>query len=177
MLSLFLLLTFLFLVLLVPFTVEFELSVSSDAVQPGLKLGIGPLRVAVPKALLHRAREMVRQRGYANLAQLRKGSGVAAWLLDRFVQRIEVLELQARIGTGDPFWSALCCGGAWAILGPVFAAPGVAVRMRKEPRISIHPDFERTFLELYLHCIFSFRLGQIMIEELKRATFAWQARA
>ena len=62
----------------------------------------------------------IRQRNLGNPEQLLRGMKLGLRLLDSFVQMVELFHLKAIIGTGDPFWSALSCGGVWSLFGPVF---------------------------------------------------------
>lgn len=174
LLSLFLLL--LIVLLTTVFRVELELTVDGALVQPVIRLAIGAISFTLPKKLLIKARELIRRRDVVKPGRLMKSMRLGLRLMDIFVQRVEIFRLQVVLGTGDPFWSALSCGGLWSILGPFFSGLSAGGRLAALPEVSIHPSFEEARLRLYLHCIFRFRLGQIMINELKRAAFAWQAR-
>lgn len=175
LLSLFLLLLVLFLLTAV-FEVEVELEADGRRVHPVIRAGLAGLTLTIPPRLLRKVNELVRRRNLHSPEQLLRGLKLGLWLMDSFVQRVQLFHLQAVIGTGDPFWSALSCGGLWSLLGPLFTGLSAGGRLKEAPQITIEPEFERPCLRVYLHCIFSFRLGQIMINELKRAAFAWQAR-
>ena len=174
LLSLFVL--FVVFLLTAAFRVEIDVALDRDAIQPKLRVGVAGVSFSVPKRLLTKMSSTIRQRNLGNPEQLLRGMKLGLRLLDSFVQMVELFHLKAIIGTGDPFWSALSCGGVWSLLGPFFAGLSAGNRLESVPEISIQPDFDEVRLALYLHCIFRFRLGQIIINELKRMAFAWQAR-
>lgn len=175
LLSLFLL-VFFFLLLTAAFRVELEITLDRNHLQPRIRVGLGPFFVAVPRRLLSKASAMIRRRNLKSPEELLRSLQLGLRLADSFVQSVELFHLQAVIGTGDPFWSALSCGGLWSVLGPFFSGLSASQRLKTAPQVTVQAEFEQVRLGLYLHCIFSFRLGQIIISQLKRAAFAGQAR-
>ncbi|NMB00520.1 MAG: DUF2953 domain-containing protein [Firmicutes bacterium] len=155
-----------------------ELEFSSNGLEPRtiLRVGIGRFFLNVPKRALTKMSQMIRSRNLQSLGQLFASLKTGLRLVDSFLQRIDLLDLQVIIGTGDPFFSALGCGGVWGLLGPFLTALSTGNRLRVDPQIMVQPDFKEPQLKVHLHCIFRFRLGQIIINELRRVTFAWYAR-
>ena len=78
------------------------------------------------------------------------------------VQEILSLNLQMVLGLADPFLTAAACGCAWAALAPLVVALEAKSLLLSYPRISITPSYQRAALEIRFHCIFRFRLGQII---------------
>ena len=174
LLSLFLLL--IILLLTAAFQVDLEFSLDQGSVRSRIRFGAAGLSFTVPQRLLARVGQRVRRRGLQTPRQIWQGLKLGLRLLDSFVQRVELFDLQAICGTGDPFLSALGCGGLWSVLGPFFAGLGATGRLKSPPQVSVQPEYEQVRLRLYLHCIFRFRLGQIIVNELKRAALPRQAR-
>lgn len=175
LLSLFL---FLAVVLLLgtAFKVQLTFVLNEGTSSLSLKSGVGKVLLPLPKHLVKGMRRFIPSGDLHSLDQMLHSLKTGFRLMDSFLQIIETFHLQVRIGTGDPFLSALGCGGAWTLLGPIFSALSAADRLRSIPQISIEPDYNGVSLRLYLHCIFQFRLGQIIINELKRAADAWYGR-
>jgi hypothetical protein len=174
LLGLFLLLFFILIV--APFQVEVELTMEGQDVQPVLRLGLAGMFLAIPKHLMGSMAQKVRERNLQNPKQALRSLQLGLRLMDSFLQTVELFHLQAIIGIGDPLFSALGCGGFWSILGPFFAGLSASNRLKTVPKVTVRPDYEKVRLGLYLHCIFQFRLGQIIINELRRAAVALRAR-
>ncbi|HKM42516.1 MAG TPA: DUF2953 domain-containing protein [Limnochordia bacterium] len=154
--------------LFVRFSVEILLVTDGLEFTPGIKLGIGRFLVAIPQGFLVKASHRIRERNFVTTEATLRGVKVAARSLDNLLQRIELFHLEVRIGTGDAFWTSLGAGGLWAIVGSLLAGLGSGNRLKAEPEIRIQPDYDQTSIRVHLHCIFQFRVGQIIINELKR---------
>lgn len=174
LLSLFLLL--LFLVLSVNFTMDVKLQLNAEGVSIHFKVGLGRYLVGVPSFALKKMRGLIQSRNLQSLPEILNGLKLGLRFLDNLLQKIDVFHLQVIIGTGDPFLSALGCGGVWALLGPILTALGIDNRLTTAPEIQVQPDYQAANFQVRLHCIFRFRLGQIIVNELRRVTFAWYAK-
>lgn len=75
----------------------------------------------------------------------------------------EALDVQARMGAGDPAATALCWGAAWALLGPARALLAPRWKGDSSPRFDLTPDFKNTTLELDARCILAARTGHYII--------------
>ena len=165
LLGLFLLLVSL---LSVRFSVEFRLVTEGLDIKPRIKFGIGRYLLSIPQGLLTKMSQMIRQRNFGTMEAALRGSKMALRLLDSVLQKVELLHLEVLIGTGDPFWTALGTGALWALLGPLLTGLSCDNRLQTRPEIRIQPDYGDTNVQVDLHCIFQFRLGQIIINEVKR---------
>lgn len=170
--SVFFLLIGLLLLLLLKFSVDFELNTSDLSMKPTISMGVGPpLRAAVPPAsLLGKIGTLLR--GGRPLRDVRDAVGgranTAIRIVDNLLQEVDLLHLEIWFGLYDPYWTALGCGGFWAVLGSLLSALGSKPRFKVEPRIAVHPDFSQAALRISLRCIFRFRVGQIIFSEMKR---------
>ena len=83
----------------------------------------------------------------------------------RQTARIERLEVDSRVSTGDAMQTALAAGSVRAaILGALAAVQGA-----QEMRVRVVPDYGACGFELRLRCIFSFCPGDIMLAAAKAA--------
>lgn len=166
LLSLFLL-SVLVLFFCLEFSVDLRLLWRDSQLESELSIGLGPyLSFPFPR-LLEKLAELL-QRRPRDRAQLlfRLQSGLR--ILDHLLQRIELLQLEMAFGLNDPFWTALGCGALQALLQPLLGSAGIAGRFENAPNLTIAADFGPDPLRIYLHCIFHFRVGQIIISEMKR---------
>ncbi len=158
----------LFLLLVLKFSVYFELAFSGLEVKPSLSLGVGPFRAAVPPAFLRKMGELLRRRPMRNMSDALGRTNTALRILDGLLQEIDLLQLEIWFGLEDPYWTALGCGGFWAVLGSLLSILGSKPRFKVEPKVAVHPSFSQAMLRVSLHCIFRFRVGQIIFSEMKR---------
>ena len=163
----------LFLILMVPllviaFSVEFRLVMKGLEIAPRIRFGIGRFRVAIPQGLLGKITQRIRRRNFGSAEAALRGSKTAWRLADNLLQKIDLLHLEVLIGFGDPFWTAMGAGSLWAIMGPFLTGLSAANRLRSSLDIRVLPDYGDPSVQVYLHCIFRFRLGQIIINELRR---------
>lgn len=154
--------------LLIRFSVEFRLVAEGLDIKPLVKFGIGTHLLAIPQGLLTRTSQMIRQRNFGTTEAALRGAKMALRLLDNVLQKVDLLHLEVLIGTGDPFWTAVGTGGVWALLGPLLTGLSCDNRLQTRPKIRIQPDYGDPNVQVDLHCIFQFRLGQIIINEVKR---------
>ncbi|MFY9493975.1 MAG: DUF2953 domain-containing protein [Limnochordia bacterium] len=173
LLGLFLFLALLMLLLLVSFSVELELSASEAEFRPVLRVGIGRWRAAVPRTVLAKAEDAMRQRAQGGLREMWGRFTTGLRVMDHLLQEVELLHFEVWFGFHDAFWTALGCGGLWTLLGSFTSMLSTKPRFRQDPEIHVHPVFEGTRLEVRLHCIFHFRVGQIIVSEIKRWGQAW----
>lgn len=166
----FLLGLFLFLLLLlwVRFSVEVELVTEGSKLNSGIRFGFGRLLLPIPPGLLTKTGQRIRERNFTTIEGGLRALKLTLRSMDSLFQRIELLHLEVQIGTGDPFSTSLGVGGLWAIIGSVLATFSSSHRLQSEPEIRIQPDYSQAHIQVYLHCIFQFRVGQIIINELKR---------
>src|SRR5690554_2396135 len=104
--------------LVVAFRIDFRIITDGFNLQPHLEVGVGPLSLVIPRRLLAKMAQILQSGGFQSLEQIFARLHTALRIFDSFVQRIDLLRLQVVVGTGDPFLSALSCGGIWALLGP-----------------------------------------------------------
>lgn len=159
---------FLAIVLCVRFSVEVHLVTEGLKLNPGIRFGIGRFLITIPQGVLTKTGQRLRQRNFGTMEAGLRAIRLAMRSIDSLLQRIELLHLEVRIGIGDPLWTSLGAGGLWAIIGSFLAGLSSGNRLRSEPEIQIHPDYVQTHVQVYLHCIFQFTVGQIIINELKR---------
>ncbi|HHY15553.1 MAG TPA: DUF2953 domain-containing protein [Firmicutes bacterium] len=167
LLGLFLLIGLL-LLLLLKFSVDFELNTSDLSMKPTISMGVGPLRAAVPASLLAKIGTLLRGRPLRDVRDAVGRANTAIRIVDNLLQEVDLLHLEIWFGLYDPYWTALGCGGFWAVLGSLLSALGSKPRFKVEPRIAVHPDFSQAALRISLRCIFRFRVGQIIFSEMKR---------
>jgi hypothetical protein len=161
------------LLLLISFSVELELSASEAEFRPVLRVGIGRWRAAVPRTVLAKAEDAMRQRAQGGLREMWGRFTTGLRVMDHLLQEVELLHFEVWFGFHDAFWTALGCGGLWTLLGSFTSMLSTKPRFRQDPEIHVHPVFEGTRLEVRLHCIFHFRVGQIIVSEIKRWGQAW----
>jgi|GEM_PF-629906 len=85
-----------------------------------------------------------------------------------FLEEIEKLEVRLRYSTGEAAVTGIAAGAAWWILTSVLAFLNARFVFLQKPQIQVAPVFGPEVFELYLHCIFRIRLGQIMIKRIKQ---------
>ena len=158
------------------FTVDLEFNSDGSNINFSIKVGVGRFLVSLPRLLLSRMDHFIQNRNLRSTQDILDGLNLGIKALDSFFQRINLFHFEVVIGTGDPFLSALGCGSVWTLLGPILTALSSGQRLRASPRVAVHPDYNGQSFKVYLHCIFQFTLGQIIINELRRVTFAWYAR-
>lgn len=171
LLGLFLVL-FLLVLLLITFSVEFELHLLNNDVKIRVRFGIGHFFIiALPNRLLKTMGQRIQTRNLNTLDDALQGLNTALRVLGSFLQKIELLQLEVLFSLGDALWTSLGCGGLWATLGPFLAALDASDRLQNAPQIVIQPDYGEAKVKAHIHCIFHFRLGQIIRNEIKRATY------
>lgn|GEM_PF-3374188 len=79
-----------------------------------------------------------------------------------FVREILSLEADIALGLADPMVTATLCGGVWAVWGPLLSVLSASSRLKCRPRLSVTPLYNGLDVQLRFHCIFRFRLGQII---------------
>lgn len=174
LLGLFLLLSIL-LLLFVKFSVDLQFISQGMEMSLNFHLGIGPYLIAIPPIITTKISQMIRDRPINDLEEIFRSLWMTLGFLDNFLRDIKLFDLKVLFGIGDPFYTALGCGGLWAILGPFLGNIRGNNRLKKDPKVSIQPNYGQFDLQIDLHCIFQFRLGQIIINELKRLSYAWFA--
>ncbi len=165
LLGLFLLFVLLFVI---PFSVEFSMLTEGLDITPRVKFGIGNFLLTLPQGMLTSISSRIRKRRFTTREAAWRGLKSGLRFLDSLAQQVSLLHLEVSIGTGDPFWTALGVGGLWAMISPLLTGLSCGHRLRTEPQIRFQPDYGEAQLRVFLHCIFQFRLGQIIVNELKR---------
>lgn len=155
---------FLLLLLLIKFSVKFQFRMDDANVLTVLSLGVGGLFLRIPLFWLGKIMKKIRERPYPHVSDTWQGLRLAFRVFDRFAQEVNVFDLEIAFGVGDPFWTALSCGGLWALLNPFIIG---GKKLKEQPRISVNPEFQEPALRISFYCIFSFRLGQIILDGLK----------
>ncbi len=168
MLLLLLLGLFMIISMLIRFSVEFRVITEGLDIKAIIKFGIGRFLITVPQGLMAKMNLRIRQRNFGTVEAAWRGSKTAWRIADNLLQQVNLLHLEVLIGTGDPFSSALGAGGIWAVIGPMLSGLSATNRLHTKPEITVQPDYGAAKVQVDLHCIFQFRLGQIIINELKR---------
>lgn len=156
------------IILSIRFSVEFRLVTEGLNIHPRLRFGVGRVLFTMPQGMIKRLNQAFRKKSLGSFESAVRGFKAGFRLLDNFLQTIELLHLEVQIGTGDPFSTALGTGGIWALISPVLSGLNADNRLRTLPEIRIEPDYDEVNLQVDLHCIFQFRLGQIIINEVKK---------
>lgn len=171
LLGLFFLFIFL-MIMLIHFSVEFKLITEGLEIKPQIKIWIGPFSLWFPPTWLEKMGRRYQDRNFQSMERALPSLGKFLRVFNKFLQIIELFHLRVLVSTGDPFFTALGCGGLWAVISPFMTGLSTGHRLRTDPQIIIQPDYGKPGFQVYLHCIFQFRLGQIIINELKKVIFA-----
>ncbi|NLJ81036.1 MAG: DUF2953 domain-containing protein [Firmicutes bacterium] len=163
MLSLFLLF-FSLLFFLLKFAVKVEAEYENLQLELALYVGLGTKFLQVPPFLLRKLEQKIRSSPAKSLSQLRRRFRFFTSVLDRLIMEISSLNLHISFGVLDPFWTALANAGLWTFVGPFVA--GLESRFSEAPVIKTEPHFGGYQLRIAFRCIFRFRLGQIILNEL-----------
>lgn len=158
------------LILFINFSVELELIVKGTELKPVVRFGVGRLLFPVPAGLLTKAGQVLRNRDVSTMEKLMKSLNTGLRILDNFLQKIKFFQLEIVLSLGNPFWTSLTVGGLWGVLGPLLTEMSASKRFDTSPKIVIEPNYGIPDFRLHLHCIFQFRIGQIIISELNRIT-------
>lgn len=153
---------FFFAVFFIRFSVEFRLIVENRDLAMRIKLGIGRFLFSIPHGFSAKIAQAIRQRNFGTFEAVLRSSQLALRFLRSALQWIVCFELEVLIGAGDPFWTALGVGGVWAVIGSLLGQLNIC------PEVRVLPNYENTEVQARLYCIFQFRLGQVIINELKR---------
>ncbi|NMA60596.1 MAG: DUF2953 domain-containing protein [Firmicutes bacterium] len=155
-------------VLLVRFSMDLSFNLEDFSVDYTVRLRLGPYFLAIPAKMTTRMTRMVGNQSLNNFEDVLQNL-LRVWSsLDYFFQEIEYLQLDVLIGVGDPFLTALGCGGLWAVVGSFLNGLSSSNRLKNTPEVRIEPNYSGLSLQISFYCIFQFRLGQIIIKELKR---------
>lgn len=165
----------LIVVFIVKFSMDLRLSLEGFAVDYTFRLRLGPYFLAVSPKMTTRLERMIGNEPRHSLEEVLQDFREVWRSFDHFFQEIELFQLEVLIGFGDPFWTALGCGGLWVTVGSFLSSLNTTKRLKKPPEVLIKPDYGSLCLQVQLYCIFQFRLGQIIVKELKRLSYAWFA--
>ena len=166
MLSLFLILLLLF-ILITKFGYEFYYSLNENGSSIKVLFCMGRFCMPLPTRTLGRMSPVTNREGVSKIVDRIHGLRRRYSLLTRFVQEVRQFDLSITLGAGDPFFTAVTCGGLWSLLSSMMPVLLKNSQLKCEPRVSISPDYGEPRLLVNFHCIFQFRLGQIIIEELR----------
>lgn len=154
--------------LFINFSVDIELIASGLDVRPAVRFGIGGLLFPMPTRLVTKLVQMFRNQDISTLENFVTSSRLSLRILNNLFQKIKLLHLEILLSLGSPFLTSVSVGGLWTILGPLLTEMSASNRIDTTPKILIEPDYGIPKFQLHLHCIFQFRLGQIIINELSR---------
>jgi hypothetical protein len=163
------------IVLAIKFSMDLRFSFDDLGVKYVLRLRLGPFFVAVPAKMTARMERMIGNQPLDSVQEVLQDFWAVWRSLDYFLQEIKHFQLEVLFGFGDPFWTALGCGGLWATVGALLSSLEASNRLKETPEVVIQPDYSGVSLQVQLYCIFQFRLGQIIVKELKRLSYAWFA--
>lgn len=136
-----------------------------------IRLGSGGWRLPLPGGLLTRMGNRIRKKNLNTLKGALEGLRTFVQLSGSLLQRIELIQIRIQFSLGDPFWTSLSCGVVWASVGGLCAALAETHKLEQAPDVLVQPDYGDAKFQAKLHCIFHFRLGQIIINQFKRATY------
>lgn len=152
----------------VPVTCEVQFTLADTSSQLnvywkvlGVRVSLMPLVQAASESLAAPLKEEFSGKDFVNQGQR---LGRTARL---FVQEILSLRLDFALGLVDPFLTATACGGTWALVGSLLGALQANFTLRTPPHVAITPQHHRLGIEMSLHCIFRFRLGQIIRDTIR----------
>lgn len=155
-------------ILITSFSVEFWVMTEGPDIRSHIKFGIGRFLITIPPGFVARMNQTIRKRNFGTIEATWGGLKTAWRVADNLLQKVHLLHLEVSIGTGDPFSTALGTGGVWTLIGPMLTGLSASDRLQTRPEIIVQPDYAEAKVQVDLHCIFQFRLGQIIINELKR---------
>lgn len=150
-----------FAILAIKFSLDLSLELDNHAFNYVLRLRLGPFFLAVPKKLTGKMDQIVEKGVSQNFEEIWRS-------LDRYFQELLVIKLDIELGLGDPYWTALAFGSLWAIVGSLITILSSTKRLKSAPELKIEPNYAESNLQVRFYCIFRFRLGQIIFNELKR---------
>lgn len=97
----------------------------------------------------------------------RKGFGPALAFL---LKRVDICRLEwcTEIGFGDPAFTGISVGGLWSLKGFILTLlNSLLPRFSCLPRIEVVPCFTRAGFDLWVCCVFTTRVGYILLAILK----------
>lgn len=168
LLGLFFIVILLTLLLFLKFSMDFSFELNNFKLNYIVRLRFGSYYLAVPAKMTWKMERMLGKQTPTSLDDTLSNLQDVWDSLDRFLQEITFLQLDVLFGMGDPFWTALACGTIWSIVGSFITGLASSNRLQKEPEIKVEPDYTGLNLQVSFYCIFRFRLGHIIIREIKR---------
>lgn len=81
--------------------------------------------------------------------------------------RIKKLEWVSEFGLSSASSTGMLTGLAWSVKGIVLSAISSYSRLETTPRISVRPNFQKPLFHTLVDCIFSIRIGHLMLGGLK----------
>ena len=94
-----------------------------------------------------------------------------AWFIFLFKKvKVEEIEWRTDIGMGDAAETGVLTGLLWAVKGSIVSYYKNKVGGLKKKHIVVVPHYERMLFATNVNCIFTMRLGHIMLAGLKKAT-------
>jgi hypothetical protein len=81
--------------------------------------------------------------------------------------RIKKLEWVSEFWLANASSTGLLTGLAWSVKGIVLSAVSAYSRLETTPCISVRPNFQKPLFHTLVDCIFSIRIGHIMLGGLK----------
>ncbi|MHB8184271.1 MAG: DUF2953 domain-containing protein, partial [Candidatus Desulforudaceae bacterium] len=81
--------------------------------------------------------------------------------------RIKKLEWVSEFGLSSASSTGMLTGLAWSVKGIVLSAISSYSHLETTPRISVRPNFQKPLFHTLVDCIFSIRIGHLMLGGLK----------
>lgn len=166
----------LFLLLWVPVVVRLSIESNADFAEAKWSVRWGPYYHRSPTWFqADPYKQLLEAVGEINLGRLPRRTEpvwqpVAKILRGR--TRCRRLEFHLKLGTGDPFWTALAYGAVSAALGTALAMLSHWVRLDlRQTRLQVVPLFNETRFEGQAHCILSLPLGYFILAILRFTRF------
>ncbi|WP_335872208.1 DUF2953 domain-containing protein [Bacillus sp. 2205SS5-2] len=86
-----------------------------------------------------------------------------------FLAKIKVdnLEWQTLIGTGDSSSTGIAVGGIWSVKSTIVSIMSKAMKLQSMPVLTVHPSFQQPIIQTKFTCMIQFRIGQAILGGIK----------
>ena len=90
-------------------------------------------------------------------------------IVRKFLRKVQVKQFEwcSVVGMGDAAHTGVAVGGCWTLKSAIIGLLTNYLHFRVMPIYSITPDFQNHRAEIYISCIFQFRIGQAILTGIK----------